>query len=135
MLKILSDEDFGNDAPAASPEDTIDHAEFTLSERAAKQVTKLLAEEQKTKPVQALRVGVRGGGCSGLQYFMELTNTSEPRDFVLTQHGVTLYIDRKSAVYLRGAELDFATGLRESGFKWKNPNEKKSCGCGESFAV
>lgn len=134
MLKILSDDDFETSAPATVDEGA-PQAEFQLSERAAKQVGKLLVEEQKTKPVTALRVGVRGGGCSGLQYFMEFAATSEEADHVLVQHGVTLFIDRKSALYLRGAELDFSSGIQSSGFKWKNPNEKKSCGCGESFAV
>ena len=133
MLTILSDDDaapseggdLGGDDPAV----------FTLTERAAKQVTKLLAEEQKTKPVQALRIGVRGGGCSGLQYFMEMTGAPEQNDHVLVQHGVTFYIDKKSAKYLHACELDFSSSLQSAGFKWKNPNEKKSCGCGESFAV
>ena len=134
MLTILSDDD---DVQAESSSESLSDAPavFTLSERAARQVGKLLLEEQKTKPVQALRVGVRGGGCSGLQYFMEFTGAPEASDHVLTQHGVTFYIDRKSAQYLHACELDFSSGLQASGFKWKNPNEKKNCGCGESFAT
>jgi iron-sulfur cluster assembly protein len=134
MLTILSDDDetFAQGSPESLPDGP---AVFTLSEKAARQVSKLLLEEQKTKPVKALRVGVRGGGCSGLQYFMEFTGDPEASDHVLTQHGVTFYIDRKSAQHLHAAELDFSSGIQSSGFKWKNPNEKKSCGCGESFAT
>jgi iron-sulfur cluster assembly protein len=134
MLKILSDDDLGSEATPAIVGGA-EPADFRLTEKACKQVAKLLAEEQKTKAVQALRVGVRGGGCSGLQYFMEFTGAPEAADHVITQHGVTYYIDKKSAQYLRGGELDFHSSIQSSGFKWKNPNEKKSCGCGESFAV
>lgn len=132
MLKILSDDDFETSATPAV-DDGAAEAVFTLTERAAKQVAKLMAAEKT--PATALRIGVRGGGCSGLQYFMEFTAASEPTDHVLVQHGVTLFMDRKSAAYLKNAELDFSSGIQSSGFKWKNPNEKKSCGCGESFAV
>jgi iron-sulfur cluster assembly protein len=134
MLKILSDDELEGQPPVQADGGPTD-ANFTLTEKAAKQVQKLLAQEKTTKAVEALRVGVRGGGCSGLQYFMEFAGPPESSDHVLTQHGVTFYIDRKSARYLYGGELDFHSSIQSSGFKWKNPNEKKSCGCGESFGV
>ena len=112
-----------------------DDASFTLSETAAKQIGTLLAAEKKNRPVRALRVGVKGGGCSGLSYFMEFTDAPEPKDRVFEHHGVAVYIDSKSLQYLKGTELDFSHAVQSSGFKWNNPNEKKSCGCGESFSV
>jgi len=108
---------------------------FALTENAAKQVAVLLGEEAKTRPVKALRVGVKGGGCSGLSYFMEFTDAPEAKDRIFEQHGVAVYIDPKSLAYLKGTELDFSHAVQSSGFKWNNPNMKKSCGCGESFSV
>lgn len=108
---------------------------FKITENAAKQVLRLLEEERKTRDVCALRIGVRGGGCSGLSYFMEFTKEIEPRDKVFTQSGLTFYIDPKSYIYLNGTELEFSTNVQESGFLFRNPNQKKSCGCGESFTV
>jgi iron-sulfur cluster assembly protein len=127
MLTILDEEP----APASAPPG----ATFTLTASAAKKVSQLLVAEQAQKPVKALRVGVRGGGCSGLQYFMEFTDASEDGDHVFETGGVTYYVDDRSLAVLNGGSLDFASTLRESGFKWINPNEKKSCGCGESFSV
>ncbi len=127
MLSILEDEEPAMSAPPG--------ATFTLSERAAKKVSELLAVERTTRPVNALRVGVRGGGCSGYQYFMEFAATPEEGDRVFEQHGVTFYVDDKSLAALNGGGLDFSAGLRESGFKWLNPNQKKTCGCGESFSM
>jgi iron-sulfur cluster assembly protein len=100
----------------------LDDATFRLSEPAAREVERLLAEESRTKSVRALRLGVRGGGCSGLSYFMEFADAPEPKDRIFEQHGVAVYID-------------FSSSVQSSGFKWNNPNEKKSCGCGESFSV
>src|SRR5688572_1905235 len=110
--------------------------QFNLTESAALQVAKLLESEKAKKPdVVALRIGIRGGGCSGLSYFMEFAAAPEVKDKVFEQHGITYYIDPKSFLYLAGTELDFATSVRESGFQFRNPNQKKACGCGESFNV
>ena len=113
---------------------------FVLTETAAKQVAVLLEAEAKSRPVdspppRALRVGVKGGGCSGLSYFMEFTDAPEAKDRIFAYHGVAVYIDQKSLAYLKGTELDFSHAVQSSGFKWNNPNMKKSCGCGESFSV
>lgn len=112
-----------------------DDVTFKLTENAAKQVAVLLDAEAKTRPVKALRVGVKGGGCSGLSYFMEFTDAPEPKDRIYAYYGVEVYIDPKSLNYLKGTELDFSHAVQSSGFKWNNPNMKKSCGCGESFSV
>jgi iron-sulfur cluster assembly protein len=127
MLSILEDDPID----AGPPPD----ATFTLTERAAKKAQSLLEAEKQKKPVHALRVGVRGGGCSGLQYFMEFTDLIEEGDRVFEYFGLPVYIDPRSLVALNGGSLDFLSGLKESGFKWNNPNQKKSCGCGESFSV
>jgi iron-sulfur cluster assembly protein len=102
----------------------------TLSERAADKIRQLTAE----KPEAGLRVKVVGGGCSGLQYRMEIDGAKE-RDKVFEQNGARLIVDKKSFLYLNGSELDYAEELMASGFRLVNPNVKRSCGCGESFIV
>jgi len=112
------------------------NAQFILTEKAAKQVALLLEKEQnKDAQIKLLRIGIRGGGCSGLSYFMEFTAAQEPKDVLFKQHGVDFIIDPKSMLYLQGTELDYLTSIRESGFQFRNPKQKKSCGCGESFSV
>jgi iron-sulfur cluster assembly protein len=102
----------------------------TLSERAADKIRQLTAE----KPEAGLRVKVVGGGCSGLQYRMEIDGAKE-RDKVFERNGARLIVDKKSFLYLNGSELDYAEELMASGFRLVNPNVKRSCGCGESFTV
>ncbi|MEM1022044.1 MAG: iron-sulfur cluster assembly accessory protein [Myxococcota bacterium] len=80
-----------------------------------------------------LRVGVRGGGCSGLQYFLDVESTPKKGDKTIIRDGVNVYVDPKSLVFLQGSTLDYVTGLMESGFKFINPQAAKGCGCGESF--
>ncbi|MCG8421530.1 MAG: iron-sulfur cluster assembly accessory protein [Proteobacteria bacterium] len=102
-------------------------------------ITKSAAEaiqSQRVKrgtPDAAIRVGIRGGGCTGFSYLFEWDD-KEPKstDKVFAEHGVKLYVDPKSFVYLRGTELDFVTSMMGHGFKFNNPNAKGSCGCGDS---
>ena len=82
-----------------------------------------------------LRVAIQGGGCSGFQYGLGFDAGPVDDDATLEQHGVTIVIDPYSAPYLKGATIDFLTGLEESGFKIDNPNAQASCGCGHSFTV
>ncbi|HLI64589.1 MAG TPA: iron-sulfur cluster assembly accessory protein [Terriglobales bacterium] len=103
---------------------------ISLSERAAVKIREL-AEQ---KPGTGLRVKVVGGGCSGLQYRMELDSAKE-RDKVFERDGAQLIVDKKSFLYLNGSELDYAEELMSSGFRLVNPNVKRTCGCGESFTV
>jgi iron-sulfur cluster assembly protein len=105
-------------------------ASLSLSERAAKKIKQLVAE----KPDAGLRVKVVGGGCSGLQYRMEI-DAAQDRDKVFERDGARLIVDKKSFLYLNGSELDYAEELMSSGFKLVNPNVKRACGCGESFTV
>ena len=82
-----------------------------------------------------LRVAIQGGGCSGFQYGLGFDAGPVDDDETLEQHGVTIVIDPYSAPYLKGATIDFLSGLEESGFKIDNPNAQASCGCGHSFTV
>jgi iron-sulfur cluster assembly protein len=82
-----------------------------------------------------LRLGVRGGGCSGVSYAIEFSDKSRDRDHVFEFDGLRVLVDPKSLVYLRGSVLDYEVKLMQHGFKFTNPNEKSNCGCGESFTV
>lgn len=103
-----------------------------VTEAAAKAITKYLREHAAPEGA-GLRIGVRGGGCSGLSYFLEVETEAKPGDRIIEAFGAKVYIDPKSLIYLAGSTLDHVTGLMESGFKFVNPNAGKACGCGESF--
>jgi iron-sulfur cluster assembly protein len=100
---------------------------------AAQKVKDLLT--QRGTPDIGLRIGVRGGGCSGNSYFMEFCEAESPGDEVVESNGIRLYLDLKSAVLLGGTEVDYVEGLMGAGFKFNNPNVRHSCACGESFSV
>ena len=106
---------------------------LTLTPLAAGKVRELL--EERGTPTLGLRLGVRGGGCSGNSYFMEFCEAESPGDQVFESHGVRLVVDSKSLVLLGGTEVDFVSGLMGSGFKFNNPNVRHSCACGESFSA
>ena len=92
--------------------------------------------DQNNMPAgSGLRVGVKGGGCSGLSYVMEFAYGANPDDQVVDLGNVRFFVDPKSSVYLEGTELDYVEGLMGSGFEFKNPNVQRSCACGESFSV
>jgi iron-sulfur cluster assembly accessory protein len=82
-----------------------------------------------------LRVGVVGGGCSGLQYHLAFAEAPDSDDGVFEQHGVRIFIDRASREHLAGVTVDYVTGLHGAGFKFLNPNASRTCGCGSSFAT
>jgi iron-sulfur cluster assembly protein len=106
---------------------------ITISENAAAKIRSLLTEQHE-KPVSGLRVKVVGGGCSGLQYKMDL-DMERPGDKVFGDDDAKIIVDRKSFLYLNGTELDYHEGLMQSGFNLHNPNVKRTCGCGASFTV
>jgi iron-sulfur cluster assembly protein len=106
---------------------------IALSSLAAEKVRELLV--QRATPEFGLRVGVRGGGCSGNSYFMEFCPEAEAGDETFDSHGVKLVVDRRSITLLEGTEIDFVEGLMGSGFKFNNPNVRHSCACGESFTA
>jgi iron-sulfur cluster assembly protein len=109
---------------------------ITVSEKALQHVINLMMESNITPDSHHLRVGVKGGGCSGLSYVMDFDNTIESTDeTVEIDGGLKVVIDRKSVLYLYGTELDYSDGLNGKGFQWVNPNASRTCGCGESFAL
>lgn len=107
---------------------------ITFTPAAQGEVKRLITKEQK--PNLALRVGVKGGGCSGLSYVMALEEDAPKQyDQVFDQEGFKVLIDAKSHLYLDGLTIDFKSGLMGGGFEFQNPNAKKSCGCGTSFTA
>jgi iron-sulfur cluster assembly protein len=104
-----------------------------ITEKAARQLASLL--EQKGKPDGALRLAVVGGGCSGLQYVMDLVDGPKERDILVPISKVRLVVDPKSALFVSGSVLDYSDDLQKGGFKVTNPNAVAHCSCGESFAV
>ena len=107
-------------------------ATITVSDDAAKKIHTLV--ESMQKPEHGLRVKVVGGGCSGLQYKMDV-DMPRDGDKVFENDGAKVIVDRKSFLYLNGTEVHYQEGLMESGFQLRNPNIKRSCGCGASFTV
>lgn len=109
---------------------------ITVSEKALQHVVNLMMESNITPDSHHLRVGVKGGGCSGLSYVMDFDDKIEPTDETIEiDGGLKVVIDRKSVLYLYGTELDYSDGLNGKGFQWGNPNASRTCGCGESFAL
>lgn len=104
-----------------------------LTANAGKKVGALLTKQGR--PDGVLRVAVVGGGCSGLQYKMDLQDGPANRDFLVESAGVKVVVDPKSALYVTGSELDYVEALQDGGFKVKNPNAATSCSCGESFSA
>jgi iron-sulfur cluster assembly protein len=104
-----------------------------LTENAATKVVELIAS--RPNETEGLRVGVRGGGCSGFTYFLEFAETANKGDRELESHGVKLFVDPKSYLYLMGTQVDYVDSLGGAGFKFTNPNARRTCGCGESFSV
>lgn len=103
---------------------------ITLSESAAKKLSELLENKEET----GVRAAVRGGGCSGFTYKLDFDNQNTD-DRVITDQGVKIYVDTKSFLYLMGTQIDFVDELNQAGFKFVNPNAKRTCGCGESFSI
>ena len=109
---------------------------ITVSEKALQHVMNLMMESGITPDSHHLRVGVKGGGCSGLSYVMDFDDKIEPTDeTVKIDENLKVVIDRKSLLYLYGTELNYSDGLNGKGFEWINPNASRTCGCGESFAL
>lgn len=104
-----------------------------VTDRAAGKIKEILDEEEKDG--YGLRVGVKGGGCSGLSYSLSIDAKETDGDQVFEDKGVKLFVDPKSLLYLAGTHLDYSDGLNGSGFKFENPNATRSCGCGSSFGV
>ena len=104
-----------------------------VTDSASNRLTSLLTKQGR--PEGALRVAVIGGGCSGLQYKMDLVDGPLPRDILVPSKGVNIVIDPKSALFVSGSELDYSDDLQKGGFKVTNPNAVAHCSCGESFSA
>jgi iron-sulfur cluster assembly protein len=105
---------------------------ITVTENAVRMVRRIMEKEGRQGGI--LRIGVKGGGCSGFSYHMEFTDAARPQDERYEFHGLQVVVDPRSLELLRGIELDYPEGIH-SGFRWANPNATRSCGCGESFSV
>jgi iron-sulfur cluster assembly protein len=106
---------------------------ITITEKAQHQI-KTIVQLENPSAENGIRLSVTGGGCSGLSYKVEFS-PKQDRDNVLNFSGIQVLIDPKSAIYLKGIELDFKDGLNGKGFTFDNPNAKNTCGCGESFSI
>ena len=106
---------------------------ISISEQAAQHVRGFA--EQMGMPDTSLRVGVKGGGCSGLTYVLDLVAEPSEGDKTIEAHGIKLFVDRKSYVFLAGTTLEYSGGLNGKGFVFNNPNANTTCGCGTSFSV
>lgn len=107
---------------------------ITMTSKAIAEIKKLMSQENPNQEI-GLRVGVKGGGCSGLSYILNFENEPRQDDKTLEFDGVKVFMDPKSAIYLNGTQLDFSGGLNGSGFTFNNPNAQRTCGCGSSFGV
>lgn len=107
---------------------------ITVTENAKNKAVELMRQENRPEE-SFIRVGVEGGGCSGLSYKLEFDHQLRDDDKVFEDKGVRIVCDKKSFLYLVGTQLDFSDGLNGKGFTFNNPNASRTCGCGESFAV
>jgi iron-sulfur cluster assembly protein len=105
-----------------------------LTSRAAAEIVKI-RDENSIPATHGLRVGVKGGGCSGLSYVLAFEEQKRENDIIIEDHGIQLFIDPKSIMYLTGTTLDYTDGLNGRGFVFNNPSATKTCGCGSSFSV
>lgn len=107
-----------------------------VSKKALNQLLQIMVSEGISSETHFLRVGVKGGGCSGLSYVMDFDDTkTDMDDEFLVEGGLKVIVDKKSILYLYGTTLSYSDGLNGKGFQWENPNASRTCGCGESFAL
>ena len=107
---------------------------ITVSENAKQHALELMKAENRPEG-SFIRVGVEGGGCSGLSYMLEFDDKMKDGDQAFEDKGIKIVVDRKSFLYLVGTELEYSGGLNGKGFQFINPNATRTCGCGESFSI
>lgn len=120
------------EAPTAAPSNT---APIAVTPKAVLKIRQAFDKMGVAAGTGGLRLGVLGGGCSGLSYQFKFDTQPRPKDKVFEFDGVNIFIDPKSLLYLHGMTLDYKESLMQSGFVFENPNAKKSCGCGTSFSA
>jgi iron-sulfur cluster assembly protein len=124
------------DSPVLSAANSAPGAKgIQVTERALKRVRAAMAKEGVSPDVGGLRLGVQGGGCSGLSYNIRFDSKPRERDRVYEYDGIRVFVDPKSFIYLHGMILDYEETLMKQGFNFINPNSSKSCGCGSSFSA
>jgi iron-sulfur cluster assembly protein len=106
-----------------------------LSETAAREIKAIIQQNEFEASKVRLRVGVKGGGCSGFSYLLDLTEQEKENDEKFEKHGITLICDAKSYLYLNGVTIDFKDEIMGRGFVFNNPNASGTCGCGSSFSA
>ena len=106
-----------------------------ITETALEHLKNTMKEEGISNDTHFLRVGVKGGGCSGLSYVMDFVTETTETDEIINLSELKVVIDKKSILYLIGTELQYSSGLNGKGFEWVNPNASRTCGCGESFSL
>ncbi len=114
--------------------DVKETTDITVTDKAKKEIKRIM-QENSVPETYGLRVGVKGGGCSGLTYTLNFDESPKEGDSVIESNNIKLVVDGKSLFYMMGMELDFTDGLNGKGFIFNNPNATKTCGCGESFGV
>ncbi len=110
-------------------------SKIVVTAKAAAKVKEQIARRDQSTPLSGIRVGVKGGGCSGLSYVIEFCDAPRAKDRVFELDGARVYVDPKSLIYLNGTTLDFVETFQQKGFKFVNPQQRSECGCGESFSI
>lgn len=108
---------------------------ITVTETAASEIKSIIEQQELDAEKVRLRVGVKGGGCSGFSYLLDLTETANEQDEMFDQHGVRVVCDPKSYLYLNGTTIEFKDEIMGRGFVFNNPNATSTCGCGSSFSA
>ncbi|MEY3230943.1 MAG: hypothetical protein RL689_1032 [Planctomycetota bacterium] len=117
----------------AAGEQHTENSPVIVSETAVKEIKRIIQDQELDASKVCLRVGVKGGGCSGFSYLLDLTETMKETDEVYWQHGIRVIVDPKSLLYLNGVTVNFKDEIMGRGFVFDNPNATSSCGCGSSF--
>ncbi len=123
------------DTTTTAPTTSTNASPVILSETAAREIHSIIKQQELDIAKVRLRIGVKGGGCSGFSYLLDLTETQKPTDEEFEMHGVKVIVDPKSLLYLSGVTVDFRDEIMGRGFVFNNPNATSTCGCGSSFSA